>query len=502
MDRDLLHGAREAAFRKNRRVQLTLPSVLARGETFSLRLSAFDADALPDENFRRRIVFTDSVGVDGLPESVAFPSDAPALLELDGLKATGGDFAVVRAEVADTPGVLSSNPAWIFDEPPYRLYWGDLHVHTLYSDCQQWACRDPEFGYQYARDAAHLDFAAAADHLRGIAAEPGRWPRLADLVRRYDEPGRFVPFLAFESSHATGFGGDNNVYYRDADGPYFWLDREDMRGNRPAVPLEELWEWLDGTGQAYFTAPHHTGRRGKYRTFAEPTYDAQREPLFEIYSAWGSSEKRWSRHPVNGGNNDHPSYFVDALRAGCRFGVIASSDDHTTLPGGESRNGGSPLGPQSLSWFHHKGLAAVRAPELTREALWDALIRRRTYATTFDRTLVDLSLGDLAMGQAARVGADDPLRKKRTVRVRFSTTAGGDIRVTLMRNGMELERQMLMWNRPRRNVEEALFEDESGLEDIAVTDARFREEPFAVYYVRIETGDGQTQWTSPIWLDA
>lgn len=44
--------------------------------------------------------------------------------------------------------------------------------------------------------------------------------------------------------------------------------------------------------------------------------------------------------------NDDDAYFVDALRAGARFGVIASSDAHATLPGStphfriEDNNGG------------------------------------------------------------------------------------------------------------------------------------------------------------------
>ena len=80
----------------------------------------------------------------------------------------------------------------------------------------------------------------------------------------------------------------------------------------------------DRQGKPYMTIPHHTGRAAKNRTFEEDYYDAEREPLFEIFSSWGSSENRWNCFPMSNGNSDDPAYFVDAVKAGCRYGVIAS----------------------------------------------------------------------------------------------------------------------------------------------------------------------------------
>ncbi len=194
-----------------------------------------------------------------------------------------------QIETPRTPWInagLVSNPAWVFRAPPYRVFWGDLHVHTRFSNCHAWRCLDPEWCYQYAREVALLDFVAPADHLRGIASDAVRWPRLQELARRCNRPREFVTFLAFESSHAQGFGGDNNVYFADDDAPYFWLERDDMRGYAPKVHLQQLWQQMDATGKEYFTVPHHTGRAAKYRAWNEAYYDAAREPLFEIYSSW------------------------------------------------------------------------------------------------------------------------------------------------------------------------------------------------------------------------
>jgi hypothetical protein len=491
---DILSKAAEATFWTQCRLHVTMPSVLAVGETFCLRIDAIGPDKLPFDRYARRLHLEASPGIDGLPAAVSFPPGCAELV-IEGLTATGPSPIFVNVRPEGCPDKVPGNPAWVMKDPPWRLYWGDLHVHTTYSNCSPWACKDPEFCYEYARGPGHLDFAAAADHLRGIVSAPERWPRLQELVRRYDEPGRFVPILAFESSHKTGFGGDINAYLFDPGAPYFWIDRADMRGVNPAVTLRELWDFLDAAGGRYFTVPHHTGRAGKYRSFGDPVYDAAREPLFEVYSCWGSSESRVSRFPLSGGNSDRPSYFQDALRAGCRYGVIGSSDDHQTLPGWESLRS-HPAGQTRLAGYNHHGLAAVRCRELTRAALWGAFMARRCYATTFSRTLLDVHIGDVGMGAAAPLSAADPLRRRREITVRAASADRGRMRVTVNCNGVDLATHPYDPAAPDLRIA-----DERPADEIAIRDAAFHPAPFLVYYVRIEDPDGQTQWSSPIWFD-
>lgn len=497
MWRDLLHAEKETLLWTSHRVHLTIPSVLARGETFSLQITTFGPDEMPTGSFDREIVFEQSPGIENLPKSIRLSADDEGFATIDGLRAVGPDRAFVVARPRGCPAPVRSNPAWVFDDPPYRIFWGDIHVHTTYSNCSSWACKDPEFAYAYARDASHLHFAAAADHLRGIVTDQARWPRLQELVRLCDQPGRFVPLLAFESSHNTGFGGDNNAYFLHADAPYFWPDREDMRGTSPEVKLCELWDWLDATGKEYFTVPHHTGRASKCRRFPDDGYDPDREPVFEIYSMWGSSESRPSRFPLLGGNSDEPCYFRDALRAGCRYGAIASSDTHLTTPGGQDKH--SLAGGDKRQAGHaHKGLTAVRAKELTRESLWAALRSRSCYATTFERTLLDVSIGEARMGRSLPISRGDSSRRSREIRVRAlsSNYEPDPLHVVLIRNGEEIERRPWDPDNP-----ELIFRDEEPLDKIALRDAPFHPEPFVVYYARVESYFDQTQWSSPIWLD-
>lgn len=503
MREDLLSSALSVARLLCTRIQATIPSILAEGETFDARVSVTGADALPLLPKGIVLRFDGSIGIEGLPQTLALDPDTSTHV-IGGLTATGPDAALIRIQVDDARGSgrnspLESNPAWVFRDPPYRIFFGDLHVHTQYSNCSAWRCLSPEWCYEYARDVSLLDFAAPADHLRGIASEPHRWAHLQAAARQYNTRGEFVTFLAFESSHAQGYGGDNNAYFLDDDAPYFWMDREDMKGIAPQVHLRELWQFLDSTGKRYLTVPHHTGRAAKYRAWNEAYHDPEREPLFEIYSSWGSSEMRHTRLPVSGGNNDAPSYFVDALRAGARFGVIASSDDHATLPGSIHHFRTNPYSIPMLNGYSHKGLAAIRAPELTRPALFAAMQRRATYATTHARSLLEMRVGDAGMG--AECPADSSHRKRRTIEVRLSLAGSSTARVTLMRNGEPLAAESVRCTAAATIVNTVVFHDDEPLDSVALRDAPFHPLPFVVYYARVQDSNGEHQWTSPIWID-
>ena len=92
-----------------------------------------------------------------------------------------------------------------------------------------------------------------------------------------------------------------------------------------------------------------------------------------------------------------------------KFGLVGSTDSHTALSSAEEENFFGKITPSEPSaqrmshpFFHDEktgltimdwevgasGLAAVWATENTREAIWDAMERRETYATTGTRLLV------------------------------------------------------------------------------------------------------------------
>jgi hypothetical protein len=72
----------------------------------------------------------------------------------------------------------------------------------------------------------------------------------------------------------------------------------------------------------------------------------------------------------------------DAFRLGHRVGIVANSDGHKGRPGAE--------GPGASLFGAYGGLTAVLLPELSRDAVFEALRARRHYATTGARMLLDV----------------------------------------------------------------------------------------------------------------
>ena len=96
-------------------------------------------------------------------------------------------------------------------------------------------------------------------------------------------------------------------------------------------------------------------------------HDGQLERAVEVHSTWGTFE--WLLH--------------DAFEQGYRVGVVCHSDDHKGRPGA-TRPGASTFGAIG-------GLTCYLMPELTRDALFEALRQRRHYGTTGTRLCLDLA---------------------------------------------------------------------------------------------------------------
>ena len=260
--------------------------------------------------------------------------------------------------------------------PDLKLLWGDFHTHLT----------DFERGDEILADAReNIDFCAVLcypfiwEQKKGLRVESVRnrpeyaewWERLRDLCRRHHAPGDFVTFLGYEWHGNRTRYGDHNVIYFDEDNP---LD--------DAWTLDELYANLRQTRA--FALPHHTGyfptRRGKDWS----VWDEQLSPVMEICSIHGSSEgclapvdmvSNASMGPRASGGT-----FQDALARGHRIGVIASND-YIGLQG---------------RWGI--GRAAVWAEACTREAIWEAILARRTYGVTGDRIELDFRINGQPMG--------------------------------------------------------------------------------------------------------
>jgi hypothetical protein len=129
--------------------------------------------------------------------------------------------------------------------------------------------------------------------------------------------------------------------------------------------------------------PHIGGRRADIQ-WHEPTL----EPAIEIASQWGRFE--W--------------FAMEALRRGYRVGFTGGSDDHSARQGWSA--------PTLAHHGVHGGLTAFLAPELTRDAIWDALKSRRFYGTTGPRILIDLDVNGHAIGSEVELSETPHIRAR------------------------------------------------------------------------------------------
>ena len=135
--------------------------------------------------------------------------------------------------------------------------------------------------------------------------------------------------------------------------------------------------------------PHHVAYVPGYRGIVWERYRAVRSPLVEVFSKHGSGFSDEGPYPYlhTMGPRDGRSTVRRGLEMGHRFGFTGSTDHHAGYPGS-----------------HGDGRVAVWAESLTREALWEAFLARRTYAVTGDKIACRLTVNDAPMGSA--VAAD------------------------------------------------------------------------------------------------
>lgn len=278
------------------------------------------------------------------------------------------------------------------------------------------------------------------------------WQAYTATAERYNEPGRFTALIGYEwTSNNRGNNLHRVVIFRDdktkADQivPFSATDSED-----PA----KLWKFLDAyqekTGGSVLAIPHNgnlsNGRmfalvdfegRGLTREYAETR--ARLEPVYEVTQIKGDGEA----HPFLSPNDEFAGYELwdkgnldltelkrpemlqyEYARAGLKlglklekelgvnpfkFGMIGSTDSHTSLATAEEDNffgkhsGAEPSATRATHPFMQStdgkvrimgwemtasGYAAVWATNNTRDAIFDALERKEVYATTGPRMVV------------------------------------------------------------------------------------------------------------------
>lgn len=383
----------------------------------------------------------------------------PALREVSVSKTTAGFAPRQRARMT-------------LDGKVYTLLLGDCHRHT---DIRGHSGVDgsTEDTYRYAIDAAQLDFVGSSDH---NAVLGGRWPdSLRDyqwwynqkLVDVYTHDPRFWGIYTYEHSMQRP-GGHRNVLFLKRGGPLRMIDREkgiEAPDNQPPV----MWDWmrrnaLTQDGQKVVIVPH-TFAAGPLADWNWP--NSPFDCLLEIYQGARGSYEKWRlpKSELRGGTQtDDPGHFaVDALDQGNIYGFVSFSDHRST----------------------HNSWAAVWSEQESREALFDAMLERRTYAAT-DEIILRVSADGHAVGERFTARVAQPPE------ISIDVEAMDEIlRVDVIKNG-----EYVYTQRPAATRTKLSYRDSAP------------EPGDSYYYVRVfqrdpenPNGDPEIAWASPFFVE-
>jgi hypothetical protein len=471
---------------------VSLPSEAVIGEAIPVTVRAMagregmDASSVPVRDHQGPLVLEASDPLAEIPDEVSFSGAERGVLMVPVVFHTPGLHRIQAGEDLPSSGVGGSGPAGISNPvlvtrrpAELRTLWGQLHVHSGRSHDGSGRTED---AFLAARDETGYDFLAVTDHCNSPGYNFYTAARIADS---FDEPGRFTAFRGYEW---TAPMGHRQVIFADSTAETAACEvlGPDVTGVILAPELEDI----DREAQARraLLVVHHPLWNGPWdNTFDDFTLGDPAEPtatqrLLEIHSQHGRSEFYDNEPYVIHGNRDEqqppsvPASYQDALRLGFRLGVVAGSDNHQAQADSWT---GFTLGPDNRR-YSRKGITAVLAGEVSRDAIFAAFQDGRTYATTGARTRLRVTGNGSPMGSRVRSG------RAVMIRVEVAGTAPLD-EIVLIRNGGELETAWTVLPETRDAC--VVFRDH--LHDDAATS----------YYVRVRQADDHLAWSSPLWYE-
>ena len=323
--------------------------------------------------------------------------------------------------------------------------WYDLLQKSEQGDKSASTQLQNDIPYALAND---LLPASATDPEIIVPLIKGSWMKTNAVVEKYNKPGTFTALHAYEWTSVTkGNNLHRNLIFRDSNAkvdsifPFSALQSDD-----PEKLWEFMDNYEKKTGGQVLAIPHNGNLSGGEmfgeRKNGEPydlDYVTQRnkwEPLYEVMQIKGAGETHPQLSPTDefasfgiaGWDNGNLSldilttpeirktqYARKALIDGLsyekelgvnpfKFGLVSATDSHTAITTMDEDNWmgkhtTSEPSPERLNavakefngvtrydWqYLSGGYSAVWAKSNTREAIWDAMKRKETYATTGTR---------------------------------------------------------------------------------------------------------------------
>jgi hypothetical protein len=336
--------------------------------------------------------------------------------------------SLVRASLLGGPtSTAAERESKLFADGKFLVH-ADMHNHTLLSD----GAGNPTLTFASMR-AAGLDVAAVTDHTTVSKGLPvsvcggdtpcsdlgglndltwEQWRALADAA---NVPGLFTAIRGFEWSSPSM--GHVNVWFSETytdplhdaggttgeGGATFTNDEGNFPSDAQAAQYDSLMRQVptSGASMALFyewlaadpSRPIRNGGADAICGFNHPGREVGRFGYFDPRwrDAFGISNRvvslelfnRGADYLFQGTDNGQPSPLSDCLDKGWKVGILGVTDEHGT-------DWGVPDG---------KGRTGMWVAENTREAVREAMLARRFFATNLKGLRLDATLDSVRMGQ-------------------------------------------------------------------------------------------------------
>lgn len=437
-------------------LRLLGPSVVTPGEKFSMNLVVYEINRNVVESFTGAVNFEVPGDVSGLPAEYTFTKADKGIKVFKNISIDKP--GIFRVKVCSKDKVLqsNSNPVICEENPPERIYWGDLHAHG-WGDCEMlmmYDCTDkvnPFSRHKQARLVGRFDYSAPGPMAMPDGPERKKiWQMYLEAFDKNDRPGTYVPFMAMEMH--PGMVGDRTIVFKNR--------QEQIPPSSLKTPVEKVYELYGNKDDVLLET--HIGGHVPY--FEE--YKPQNEKLVEVVSAFGNAEWLLQKN----------------LQTGFHPAITGASDSHLGLfgaPRAVETFRGRFIGRLNVrdSGFGNGPIGAIIADSCTRESLWQSLLERKGYATTGDRIYVKLHADYFQMGQIA-----NPPEK---------------FNVTLTVSGQEIiEKIDLVVG---INLAKSFSVNELDVE-LDIDFDRQEMPPGKWFYFRIKQANSEYAWTAPIWF--
>lgn len=379
----------------------------------------------------------------------------------------------------DTKEQFLSDPVCCHEEAEHSIYWGLLHGESHNYDSHE----NIEACVRSFRDQHALQFYSNSSPESEDDTSSELWKKVSDVLDSYNDTENFATFTGFQWASSEKGEGLRQIIYSKPGKP---LMRNKEGKNQL---LAKLYKSLPQ--KEFLSIPSFTMSKDNPCTFS--AFDPEAERVVEIYNAWGSSECSKSEgNPrpieIKGEKKESANEkgsIRSALRKNCRFGFIAGGlDDRYAYKNLFERE-----------YVHYSpGLTAVITTELTKEKIFEALKKRKCYATTGARIIVQFHVSQIEMGDVGSTEVKPGLAAVRFVSAHIAGTTELKT-VEIFRNG-----ELFKTYHPNSFKFDVKEVDTSPIESIMLESPDDRP-PFIFYYIRAIQKDGHIAWSTPVWID-